>query len=333
MNSASKRSRASSARQARRRPVNARSPRSPRPTRSASTPPARPARARRAATAAPAHARSGIEAALRTRTASSVTTVGDQPAASRCGASRRTRCDAALESGGKCGLTISTRRNAVRRSPRGAPEPQVELLVVARRWRCRRTAAPLRARTARAIDLGQPRTSAAISSTVSHRNPVRPWSIPSGTPPRRNAISGVPHSIDSGSTTGNGSSHSIGISIAAAPPSSACFCGVVDRADVADQRRRRSAARSRRRSTPARAASGEMLPAMISRPLQPPRDGDRVMRRLCSDRGGRETRAARSPRRCRRRTGSAPARRSCRSPTSRRRRVARCRESRALTAV
>src|SRR5262249_61762295 len=39
-----------------------------------------------------------------------VSTVGVQPASGRCGASSRTRCDAALESGGKCGLTISTRR-------------------------------------------------------------------------------------------------------------------------------------------------------------------------------------------------------------------------------
>src|SRR5580765_7508754 len=88
--------------------MNARRPRSPRP--------AQRVVAGRHAAARTTSSDSGTRAA-KSRSSrpsyadgSSVTTVGVQPASARCGASKRTRCDAALESGGKCGLTISTRR-------------------------------------------------------------------------------------------------------------------------------------------------------------------------------------------------------------------------------
>ena len=55
-----------------------------------------------------------------------MTTVGVHPAFARCGASSRTRWDAALESGGKCGLTISTRRMYLRDSTQ-TPEPALTI--------------------------------------------------------------------------------------------------------------------------------------------------------------------------------------------------------------
>src|SRR5919106_1123159 len=52
--------------------------------------------------------------------------------------------------------------------------------------------------------------------------PLRPCSITSGTAPQRDAITGVPHAIDSTITSPNGSSQSIGNSVARAstPPGS-----------------------------------------------------------------------------------------------------------------
>ena len=47
--------------------------------------------------------------------------------------------------------------------------------------------------------------------------PLTPCSITSGTAPQRVAITGVPHAIDSIITRPNGSSHSIGKSVAVAP--------------------------------------------------------------------------------------------------------------------
>ena len=44
-------------------------------------------------------------------------------------------------------------------------------------------------------------------------------------------MTGVPQSSDSGRTTGNGSSHSIGSSSAAAEPSSVVLLAIVDRPD------------------------------------------------------------------------------------------------------
>ena len=82
-----------------------------------------------------------------------MTTVGAQPAAARCGASRRTRCDAALESGGKCGLTMSTRRAVVIASCRG--HPLIQRLVRADDRGVAEAALRLGADRG-AIDLGQP---------------------------------------------------------------------------------------------------------------------------------------------------------------------------------
>ena len=53
--------------------------------------------------------------------------------------------------------------------------------------------------------------------------PPRPSSITSGTAPQRVAITGVPHAIDSIITRPNGSSHSIGNSVARACWSSSTF--------------------------------------------------------------------------------------------------------------
>ena len=53
--------------------------------------------------------------------------------------------------------------------------------------------------------------------------PLRPSSITSGTAPQRVAITGVPHAIDSIITRPNGSSHSIGNSVARACWSSSTF--------------------------------------------------------------------------------------------------------------
>src|SRR5918994_1599555 len=53
--------------------------------------------------------------------------------------------------------------------------------------------------------------------------PVTPGSITSGTAPQRVAITGVPHAIDSIMTSPNGSSHSIGNSVAGAFWSSSTF--------------------------------------------------------------------------------------------------------------
>src|SRR5437762_1989698 len=71
---------------------------------------------------------------------------------------------------------------------------------------------------------------------VSQLNPVRLSSMPSGSPPRLTATTGVPHSIDSGRTTRNVASHSMGISIDTvvdhAPVAAAGRAGVADgRAD------------------------------------------------------------------------------------------------------
>src|SRR5438874_13249141 len=111
MKSASKRSRANRARHVCRRPVNDRSPRSPRPAH-------RVADGRHAgARTTSSDAGTSVSRARSSRPSYAdgcrVTTVGVQPAAARCGASNRTRSDAALESGGKWGLTINTRRMEV----------------------------------------------------------------------------------------------------------------------------------------------------------------------------------------------------------------------------
>ena len=52
---------------------------------------------------------------------------------------------------------------------------------------------------------------------------MRPWSSTSGTAPHRVAITGVPQAIDSIITSPNGSSHSIGKSVARACWSSSTF--------------------------------------------------------------------------------------------------------------
>ena len=62
----------------------------------------------------------------------------------------------------------------------------------------------------------------------------RPGSITSGTAPQRDAITGVPHAIDSIITRPNGSSHSIGKSVARACWSSSTFSPCADLAQVLD---------------------------------------------------------------------------------------------------
>jgi hypothetical protein len=54
--------------------------------------------------------------------------------------------------------------------------------------------------------------------------PVTPWSITSGTEPRLNAITGVPHAMASIITRPNGSDQSIGNSSALAPDRNSGFC-------------------------------------------------------------------------------------------------------------
>ncbi len=55
-------------------------------------------------------------------------------------------------------------------------------------------------------------------------NPVSPGSTTSGTEPRLNAITGVPHAIASIMTRPNGSGQSIGISSPTAPDRKSGFC-------------------------------------------------------------------------------------------------------------
>jgi len=66
-------------------------------------------------------------------------------------------------------------------------------------------------------------TAATASSMVSQTKPVTPWSMTSGTEPRRKAITGVPHAMDSAMTIPNGSGQSIGNTSAAALHSSSCL--------------------------------------------------------------------------------------------------------------
>ena len=70
----------------------------------------------------------------------------------------------------------------------------------------------------------------ASSSTM---NPVTPSSMTSGTAPRLNAITGVPHAIASIITRPNGSGQSIGNSSAIAPARNASS-RVGDLADIID---------------------------------------------------------------------------------------------------
>ena len=84
--------------------------------------PARPARARRRSDGGTSASRSRIETPFVGGRLERHD--GRRPARlARCGASRRTRCDAALESGGKCGLTISTRRIGYVRDSTQTPAP------------------------------------------------------------------------------------------------------------------------------------------------------------------------------------------------------------------
>src|SRR3990172_505274 len=113
MNTASTRSRLTSAAQARSAGTNNRRPRSPMPARRVqSDDQARHRTTRRL---------DGTSAARSTSSGpsypsgSAVTTMGSHPYSGRCGASSRTRWVAALESGGKCGDSIRTRR--IRISP------------------------------------------------------------------------------------------------------------------------------------------------------------------------------------------------------------------------
>ena len=66
--------------------------------------------------------------------------------------------------------------------------------------------------------------------------PLRPCSITSGTAPKRVAMTGVPHAIDSIITRPNGSSHSIGKSVARAFWSSSTFspCVTSPRYSISD---------------------------------------------------------------------------------------------------
>jgi hypothetical protein len=61
------------------------------------------------------------------------------------------------------------------------------------------------------------------SASPSTTNPVTPWSITSGTDPRRNATTGVPHAIASITTRPKGSGQSIGNSRAVAFARKSCF--------------------------------------------------------------------------------------------------------------
>ena len=60
------------------------------------------------------------------------------------------------------------------------------------------------------------RTASTDWSMPSQTNPLTPWSIISGTDPRRNAMTGVPQAIASICTSPNGSGQSIGNNSAAA---------------------------------------------------------------------------------------------------------------------
>ena len=66
-------------------------------------------------------------------------------------------------------------------------------------------------------------TARAPSSTSSHKNPVTPSSTISGTDPRGNAMTGVPHASASIITMPNGSGQSMGKRSARAPPRSSCL--------------------------------------------------------------------------------------------------------------
>ena len=115
--------------------------------------------------------------------------------------------------------------------------------------------------------------------------PLRPCSITSGTAPQRVAITGVPHAIDSIITRPNGSSHSIGKSVARASWSSSTFSPWVTSPRYSI-RPGRGAARRTPGSTPARPARASCRRASAAaRPRSRPRPRDARPSRRSSGRG------------------------------------------------